>query len=86
MSVIINIELGINRYKVAKCICGKKLIKGDEVVIVTKATGSFNSSSSYHIACAKPIVEEAHEEAKKLLAQLIIVSQKIDVLESKSLH
>lgn len=81
MGMLLNISFGECTYTTAKCKgCGHKLIKGNQILSVVRAQGSFNSVSNFCTECAKNEIKSNFDEIMPLMEKLIKVQETISNL------
>jgi chromatin remodeling complex protein RSC6 len=80
---ILNLGTEVNRYKSAKCGCGKKLVQGERIAWVLRMQGRFSSVSNYHLECFDKVLEEAMNEFDTKYKNLMSASAEIDMAKLK---
>lgn len=82
MGALINISFRECLYTTAKCKnCNKKLAKGTEILSVSRAQGSFTSTSNFCTECAKTEIKSNFDEIMPLMEKIIKVQETLDNLK-----
>lgn len=67
-------------YKTAKCKgCSNKLIYGNKILSVTRAQGSFISTSNYCSKCAETELKSNMDEIAPLMQKIITISEELNI-------
>jgi hypothetical protein len=80
MGMLLNVFYMDCTYKTAKCKgCSNKLVYGNKILSVTRAQGSFISTSNYCINCAEVELKSNMEEIAPLMQKIIAISEELNI-------